>query len=232
MNTELFNLLKKYDVAGPRYTSYPTAPAWTADVTEVDYKNSLAALEDGDLLSLYLHIPFCENLCHFCGCMKMITTKHEVSAEYTLEIIKEIERVAALLNPNTQVNQLHFGGGSPNFLQPQELKKIVDTIRSLFKFTEDAEIAIEMHPRTSTKEFCDMVARLGFNRISLGLQDLDPKVQKLINRHQTFEMTRDMVELLRNLGLKSFNFDLIYGLPGQSLETWKKDIGSSHRTTS
>ncbi len=223
MNGDLLELLKKYDVAGPRYTSYPTAPAWTS-VAPDDYRNSLAALTEGDLLSLYLHIPFCENLCHFCGCMKVITTKREASQEYTDEILKEIDRVAGLIPARTRVNQLHFGGGSPNFLKPEELKEIVVKIRSLFAFTEDAEIAIEMHPRTSTYAFCQEVADLGFNRISLGLQDLDAKVQKLINRHQTYEMTRDMVGLLRSLGLKSFNFDLIYGLPGQTLDTWAKTL--------
>ena len=227
MNEQLHTLLKKYDIAGPRYTSYPTAPAWQEDIGPESFQNSLAALQDGDLLSLYIHIPFCENLCHFCGCMKMITTKHDVSGPYTQALLKEIDRIADIINthkPQVSANQIHFGGGSPNFLHPSELEAIVKKIRERFVITGDAEIAIEMHPRTSTREFCEMVSQLGFNRISLGLQDLDPKVQKLINRHQTFEMTRDMLDLLRNLGLKSFNFDLIYGLPGQTLETWTKSL--------
>src|SRR3989338_5902847 len=223
MNDRFFNLLKKYDVAGPRYTSYPTVPAWTADVGEKDYAKSLGTLKPDEHLSLYFHIPFCEKLCHFCGCTKVITKDHSRSREYVALLKVEMERVANLIPTKSRgVVQAQFGGGSPNYLQPEELKEIVDTMRSLFTLLPDAELSIEMHPRTSTHAFCEMVAKLGFNRISLGVQDLDPKVQKLINRGQTSEQTEEMMGLLRSLGLRAFNFDLIYGLPGQTLEGWDR----------
>ncbi len=224
MTQNLITLLHKYDVAGPRYTSYPTAPAWLESVGERDFRRRLASLNPGEKLSLYVHIPFCENLCHFCGCMKVITKKHEQSEEYMKFLLQEIDRIAALVPQGCIVNQMHFGGGSPNFLKPEELFKIVDKIHEKFEFEFGAEMAIEMHPRTSTPEFCEKVAQLGFNRISLGVQDLDPKVQKLINRHQTYEMTQEMVDLLKKLGLISFNFDLIYGLPGQTMEGWTQTL--------
>ncbi|EKD41784.1 MAG: hypothetical protein ACD_73C00532G0002 [uncultured bacterium] len=220
------HLLKKYDVPGPRYTSYPTVPAWVGDVGAADYSTSLKSILSGDKLSLYFHLPFCENLCHFCGCMQVITKDHSRSAEYVQKLIHEINLIAAQIPQKPRlVSQIHFGGGTPNFIKPAELTLIMQVIRQHFDVLPDAEIAIEMHPRTSTREFCENLATLGFNRISLGLQDLDPKVQKLINRNQTYEMTRDMVESLRLLGFNSFNFDLVYGLPGQSYEGWMDTLG-------
>jgi oxygen-independent coproporphyrinogen-3 oxidase len=219
----LFKLLEKYDVPGPRYTSYPTVPAWTTDVGEHDFRSSLAALKPGEHLSLYFHIPFCETLCHFCGCMKVITKDHSRSRDYVDLLLSEIDRIAGLIPKEAkEAVQIQFGGGTPNFLQPSELEEIMTRVRSRFQFLKDAEIAIEMHPKTSTVAFCERLAKLGFNRISLGVQDFDPQVQKLINRHQTYEMTEAMVSLLRKLGFNAFNFDLIYGLPGQTMEEWRK----------
>ncbi len=226
MSERFYNLLQKYDVPAPRYTSYPTVLAWTDKVGVKDYEASLQNVGAGlPLLSLYFHLPFCENLCHFCGCMQVITKDHSRSREYVDELLKEIDRVANLLPAKARrVSQIHFGGGTPNFLQPSELTEIVEKIRSHFTLLPDAEVAIEMHPRTSTQEFCDNLKTLGFNRISLGVQDLDPKVQKLINRHQTFEMTRDMIKNLRSLDFSHFNIDLVYGLPGQTMEGWTKTL--------
>lgn len=222
---KILYFLKKYDTPGPRYTSYPTVPAWKEAIGPLDYQNSLQNLNEGDELSLYFHLPFCENLCHFCGCMQVITKDHSRSREYVDVIKSEIEQVVGFLGSKAHtVGQIHFGGGTPNFIQPDELAEIMTLIRSSFHVLPDAEVAIEMHPRTSTKEFCEKLADLKFNRISLGVQDLDPVVQKLINRHQTFEMTRDMVVLLRDLGFTSFNMDLVYGLPGQTMEGWTKTI--------
>lgn len=221
----VYNLLAKYDVAGPRYTSYPTVPAWTEKVGETDYRHALTGLKSGEHLSLYFHLPFCENLCHFCGCMKVITKDHKKSRDYVTILLKEVDRVVSCIpSESRDVNQIHFGGGSPNFLKPEELSDIMTRVRKHFRILPDAEIAIEMHPRTSTKEFCEVLRPLGFNRISLGVQDFDPKVQKLINRHQTYEMTEAMVTSLRKNGFKAFNFDLIYGLPGQNLEEWEKTL--------
>ncbi|MDO8643477.1 MAG: radical SAM protein, partial [bacterium] len=222
MGDRLHNLLKKYDVPGPRYTSYPTVPAWGAMGPE-HFKEDLRQLQPNEKLSLYFHIPFCEKLCHYCGCMKVITNKKEKSAEYVDFLLKEMGRVASFIPSKKEerlVNQVHFGGGTPNFLKPEELEQIVSKVKTLFTLTPDYEMAIEMHPRTTTKEFNEALPRLGFNRISLGVQDFDPKVQELINRHQTYEMTEEVLVHLRQLGLKAFNFDLIYGLPGQTMEHW------------
>lgn len=244
----LLELLGKYNVPGPRYTSYPTVPAWTESVQAGDYEKALQItscrspgsgctgevtsplLATGDwqpapYLSLYFHLPFCENLCHFCGCMQVITKDHSRSRSYVDLLLKEMDHVRSIIpDKSKKVSQIHFGGGTPNFLQPQELEEIVGKIRSDYQVLPDAEIAIEMHPRTSTKAFCDKLAELKFNRISLGVQDLDPAVQSLINRHQTYEMTKEMINYLRSIGFDSFNFDLVYGLPGQTMEGWKKTL--------
>lgn len=218
-------LLKKYDVPGPRYTSYPTVPAWNEEVGVSDYQQSLGQLKEDEVLSLYFHIPFCESLCHYCGCMKVITKDHNRSKAYVETVLREADKVVSFIPEGTrQVNQFHFGGGTPNFLYPEELEQIVTWVRRHFKLRSDSEVAIEMHPRTSTKEFCDKLRDLEFNRISLGVQDFDPKVQKLINRNQTYEMTEEMISYLRKLGFDSFNFDLVYGLPGQSMQEWSKTL--------
>lgn len=217
-----FALLKKYDLPGPRYTSYPTVPAWGPQDAS-SYESSLKTLKKGENLSLYFHLPFCETLCHFCGCTQVITKDHSRSRGYVDLLLKEIDQVASLI-PHREANQIHFGGGTPNFLAPEEMGEIMGRIRSHFKILPSAEIAIEMHPRTSTQAFCEKLKELGFNRISLGVQDLDPKVQKLINRNQTYEMTEKMIRELRALGFSSFNFDLVYGLPGQSSDGWKKTL--------
>lgn len=223
-DTTLLSLLRRYDKPGPRYTSYPTVPAWRNLVNAGEYARDLKSLQTGEELSLYFHLPFCENLCHFCGCTQVITKDHSRSASYVETLLREVKQVVALLPPELSVGQIHFGGGTPNFLHPDELSQIMQAIRDHFTVLNDAEIAIEMHPRTSTPAFCERLATLGFNRVSLGVQDLDPKVQKLINRNQTFEMTRDMVVTLRALGFSSFNFDLVYGLPGQSYAGWQQTL--------
>ncbi len=225
MRQRLLHLLQKYNVPGPRYTSYPTAPAWKPEVGPADYSASLASLHPEDPLSLYFHLPFCEKLCHFCGCMKVITSDRGRSRDYVDRLLKELELVLEKLPVGAKkVSQLHFGGGTPNFLQPGELKELVRTVRLGFDVIGEAEVAIELHPRTSSREFCEMLRELEFNRISLGVQDFDPRVQNLINRFQTYEQTVEMVKLLRELGFRSFNFDLIYGLPGQSREGWARTI--------
>lgn len=221
----LKTLLRKYDVPGPRYTSYPTVPAWKDSVTPADFKASLQSLKAGEKLSLYFHLPFCENLCHFCGCTQVITKDRSRSADYLKTLLAEIELVVQNLPADCrEVSQVHFGGGTPNFFQPEEMTAIFEAIRSRFTILPDAEIAIEMHPRTSTKAFNRNLKTLGFNRISLGVQDFDQKVQALINRHQNFEMTKALIEELRSLGFDSFNLDLIYGLPGQSRTGWAKSL--------
>lgn len=225
MKISLEELLKKYNQSGPRYTSYPTVPAWTNKVEVSDYENSLRDVRSDENLSLYFHLPFCENLCHFCGCMQVITKDHSRSQAYTDTICQELEQVSQCLSQESRVvSQVHFGGGTPNFLKPQELSQILSSIHRHFNLLKDAEIAIEMHPRTSTSEFCENLKKEGFNRISLGVQDFDPHVQKLINRHQSYEMTETMLQELRHLGFDSFNFDLVYGLPGQTEKGWLRTL--------
>ena len=215
----------KYDVSGPRYTSYPTVPAWGETVGAENFAKNLQAVTGKEPLSLYLHLPFCEQLCHFCGCMQIITKDHSRSKNYVDVLLSEIDLVVShLKNCDRLVSQIHFGGGTPNFLQPNELSLLMAKIRRHFKILPDAEIAIEMHPRTSTHAFCDQLKQEGFNRISLGVQDFDERVQKLINRFQTYDMTQDMVNYLRKLGFNHFNFDLIYGLPGQTLEKFSDTL--------
>lgn len=223
---DVLSLLHKYDVPGPRYTSYPTVPAWKTEVGAGDFAKNLQTLTGAaPLLSLYAHLPFCENLCHFCGCMQVITKRHERSQGYTDLLCQEIDRVASHLPANVrEVSQIHFGGGTPNFFRPEEITQIMETYRKHFQILPDAEVAIEMHPKTSISEFCQNLQKEGFNRISLGVQDFDPTVQKLINRNQTYEVTRDMLEELRGLGFRHFNFDLIYGLPGQTLAHFQKTL--------
>jgi len=222
---KLPSLLQKYDRPGPRYTSYPTVPAWNSQVESEHYRQALQTLEEGDTLSLYIHLPFCENLCHFCGCTQVITKDHSRSVAYIQSILKEMELLDGILPSHVRaVSQVHLGGGTPNFIQPNELSQLMAGIRKVFKVLPNAEIAIEMHPRTSTQAFCEKIWEEGFNRISLGVQDLDPVVQKLINRHQTYEMTEAMVKGLRQLGFHSFNLDLVYGLPGQTMKGWEQTL--------
>lgn len=220
-----FELLQKYDVPGPRYTSYPTVPIWHESVGPKDYLKNLNQVTGDDALSLYFHLPFCEKLCHFCGCMRVVTKDHSRSKSYINVLLKELDIVASNLNQSKRnVSQIHLGGGSPNFIEPNELHLLMERVRKHFHILPNAEIAIEMHPRTSTKEFCEQLKKEGFNRISLGVQDFDERVQTLINRFQTYEMTRDMIDHLRSLGFHHYNFDLVYGLPGQNLEEFQKTL--------
>lgn len=222
---ELIDLLHKYDVPGPRYTSYPTVPAWKENINNSHYKKALASVQKDETLSLYFHLPFCERLCHFCGCFKTITKDHSRSASYVQALLNEIKNISlALVNSNKKVSQIHFGGGTPNFIQPEELAQVMTVVRESFDVLDNAEIAIEMHPRTSTKAFCEELKKQGFNRISLGVQDFNEKVQTLINRHQSYEMTKEMLEFLKSLGFEDFNFDLIYGLPGQNEKLFQNTL--------
>ncbi len=157
--------------------------------------------------------------------MQVITSDHSRSKPYLEILLRELERVVSFIPSHSrEVSQVHLGGGTPNFLQPHELEELITSIRKNFHLSDNAELAIEMHPRTSTVPFCEKLSELGFNRISLGVQDFDPKVQTLINRFQTHEMTVEMVLLLRKLGFRSFNFDLIYGLPGQTIDGWRDTL--------
>lgn len=218
--TNLSNLLKKYSKPIPRYTSYPTAPYFTDQVTAQTFQTSLSALPDGQNLSLYFHIPYCDTLCWFCGCHTKITQKYQPIADYLLALKNEITSIANIIKQNpTQhyVSHIHFGGGSPTILSPDDFGSLMAHIKSSFALTKNAEIAIEIDPRDIKDEMLVSLANNGINRISVGVQDFDPQVQKAINRIQTFAETKTVIDRLAKLGIKKVNIDIIYGLPKQDI---------------
>lgn len=216
----------KYDVVGPRYTSYPTAPQWSEAVNANTYGDSLKAFGQNDkTLSLYVHIPFCEQLCYFCACNKVIRAKEEkVGDEFLDHLLKEIKQVANTIGKRKTVKQLHFGGGTPTFLSETQLKRLFDQINFLFDIDLQGEIAIEVDPRTVTQSKLTQLKQLGFNRVSMGVQDFDAKVQDDINRIQPYVQVKNVYEWCRELGFISVNFDLIYGLPYQTKVTFADTV--------
>ena len=225
LNTSLNKtLIQKFNVQGPRYTSYPTAPEWQDDFPISRYREALRLVK-AKSLSLYFHLPFCEKMCFYCGCNVIIRKQNpSIGDRYIDCLIKEMDLVLSDLSSQLELRQLHFGGGTPNFLSPAQLERLFEAIQSRFVFSEDAEIAIEVDPRVSTIDHLDMLKKLGFNRLSMGLQDFDPQVQKAVNRIQPFEMTRDLVVAIRDRGFQSINIDLIYGLPFQSVASFLKTV--------
>ena len=225
---DLKSLIHKYSMSGPRYTSYPTAPQWTADVTHDQYESHLGGdqVQDRRNMGLYIHLPFCESLCYFCGCNIQITSDKSRSHPYVNAVTKELSLVSAKLKSRCQLSQIHWGGGTPTFLSLDEIQRLYEVIQQEFDIDPDADISIEVDPRVTSEEQLALLADLGFNRISLGVQDFAHKVQKAINRIQPEEMTRKMLEQCRKLGFKGINFDLIYGLPFQSLSSFEKTIDS------
>jgi oxygen-independent coproporphyrinogen III oxidase len=219
-------IYEKFPSTGPRYTSYPTAPEWK---THTDQNVMLQALtktkHSNSPLSLYIHIPFCQSLCYYCGCNVSIR-KHDskYGTEYLDMLEKEIEQIIKSLGKKKNVQQFHLGGGTPTFLSNDQLDRLIDLCKSNFNLLEDAECAIEIDPRTVTKGQIKNLKRHGFNRISMGVQDIDPKVQEAINRIHTKEMILDLVNYCREIGFKSINLDLIYGLPYQTLQSIEKTI--------
>jgi oxygen-independent coproporphyrinogen III oxidase len=216
-------LIRKFDKSGPRYTSYPTADRFHADFTDQSYHVYLeqrANKTDNPPLSIYVHLPYCESLCYFCACNKIITRDHGRSAEYLRYLGKEMALVAARIGPDRKAIQLHLGGGTPTFLNADELRELMRLIRSHFTFTDDAEIGIEIDPRTVKPGTLALLSELGFNRNSFGVQDFDPAVQQSVNRIQPYEMVEAAVLESRKNGFESVNADLIYGLPKQSLESF------------
>lgn len=219
------SLLKKYYISGPRYTSYPTALEFSEIYQRDDYITCLEGIEKDKDLSLYIHVPFCQNICYYCACNKIITKNRDKSARYVANLIKEIKLVSKHLNAKT-LRQIHWGGGTPTYLTIEEITRIMNTIRDCFDIPNDksTEISIEVDPRALAIEDIAKLASLGFNRMSIGVQDFDLSVQKAINRIQSFEMTKKTIEEARHQNFQSINIDLIYGLPLQSLETFKSTI--------
>lgn len=222
-------LLQRYDVAGPRYTSYPTADRFVEAFGEADYLQALEQRRDGIgtkayPLSLYVHIPFCESLCYYCACNKIITKHHERGAEYLRYLEREVDLNIAHLGQGQVVSQLHLGGGSPTFLSDAELAKLMAMLRRNFQFAPGGEYSVEIDPRTVTRERLAHLAEQGFNRLSFGVQDFEPVVQKAVHRIQPAEQVFDLVAASRELGFESVNVDLIYGLPMQTPETFERTL--------
>ncbi len=214
--------IRRYDRPGPRYTSYPTAAEFHTGVDAATYDAHLrgAGSRAADPLSLYVHLPFCAERCLYCGCNVVITRKRSVAEHYLDGLTREIRAIASRLGRRRRLRQLHWGGGTPTSLTPDELRKLATVIRDSFELEPGAEMAIEIDPRVTTVEHLYTLRTLGFNRLSLGVQDFTPTVQRAVNRIQSYEQTAEMVETARGLGYGSINLDLIYGLPLQTPETF------------
>jgi oxygen-independent coproporphyrinogen-3 oxidase len=221
------SLIRKYDTLGPRYTSYPTADRFREGFGANDYLGALAARKSGSKsapLSIYCHLPFCESICYYCGCNKVVTKDKGRSAAYVDRLIQEIDLVAPHLDVAAPVTQLHWGGGTPTFLQQSEMAMLMERLRSRFAFADDAELSIEVDPRRVDRESIAFLRRLGFNRMSLGIQDFDPAVQLAVNRVQGERETRAILDAGREFGFTSLNVDLIYGLPLQTVEGFRATL--------
>ncbi len=220
-------LLKKYSRPGPRYTSYPTAPHFHPGFTSTDFHREIVASnekEDAPDLSLYFHFPFCRTLCYFCGCNVVITHNPNRIERYLSYLKKEIDIISGLIHPDRKVVQLHWGGGTPTYLTPQQIRDIYGYITDRFNFAADAEISIEIDPRTITPAHLPTLREIGFNRVSYGVQDFHREVQQAINRIQTSEQNAYVIKESRRLGFDSINVDLIYGLPYQTVESYQETL--------
>ncbi|HEX4084505.1 MAG TPA: oxygen-independent coproporphyrinogen III oxidase [Chthoniobacteraceae bacterium] len=211
------DLVRKYNVAGPRYTSYPPATKFTPEVTWEDVTPLIEANNRGGRdLSIYFHIPFCETLCWFCGCTTVITLNHDKGRDYIDYLGREVAAMAPRIHPARKAAQLHFGGGSPTFLRPDEIRRLGEIIHRHFTFSTDIEASVEIDPRRLTREHVVALKEIGFNRASMGVQDFNPVVQEAIHRVQPRAMTQQAMDWMRELGFGSINLDLIYGLPYQT----------------
>ncbi|MBL0355611.1 MAG: oxygen-independent coproporphyrinogen III oxidase [Chitinophagaceae bacterium] len=221
-------LLNKYNVPVPRYTSYPTVPFWKDGIDASQWKTvfseQFALSNSKDGVSLYLHLPFCESLCTYCGCNKKITTNHSVEHEYMAALAREWELYLELMEEAPIIRELHLGGGTPTFFSPENLEKLLEIIFTKSKIHPEHEFSIEGHPNNTTKEHLQTLYNLGFRRVSYGVQDNDPEVQRIINRIQPVENVKTATDIARAIGFHSVNFDLIYGLPLQTEESLTRTI--------
>ncbi len=220
-------VIRRFDVNGPRYTSYPTADRFTGDFGPADYGKWLGRRTVAGVsrpLSLYFHIPFCNTICYYCACNKIITKDHGRSAKYLKYLGKELAMQAAALAGDREIVQLHWGGGTPTFLSHDEIRHLMEMTREHFQFLPEGEYSIEVDPRKVDEATVELLGELGFNRISLGVQDFDPAVQKAVNRIQSIEETRLVMDAARTNGFQSISVDLIYGLPKQSVDSFDRTL--------
>ena len=213
------DLIKRYARPLPRYTSYPTANHFSAKVTAETYGAWLAALPPNVALSLYLHVPFCKELCWYCGCSTKAVQRYEPVADYMVPLTAEIATISGLVPPGHRVTHIHWGGGSPDILKPADIVRAGTSLREKFSVTADAEIAVEVDPRVLSADQAQAFADIGINRVSIGVQDFDLDVQRAIGRKQSYQTTLNAVEMFRSRGIGSVNIDLVYGLPHQTDES-------------
>jgi oxygen-independent coproporphyrinogen III oxidase len=223
------DLLSRFDVPGPRYTSYPTADRFVEAFSQADLLQALELRQQGmgqknRPLSIYVHIPFCESLCYYCACNKIITKHHEKAAPYLRYLAKEIDLYTAAIGIGQAVSQLHLGGGTPTFLSNDELRELMLMLKRNFGFVAGGEYSVEVDPRTVNEERLSLLLELGFNRLSFGVQDFDPEVQKAVHRVQPATQVFDLVASARKMGFESINMDLIYGLPKQTPESFDRTL--------
>jgi oxygen-independent coproporphyrinogen-3 oxidase len=218
-------LLERYNRPGPRYTSYPTAPVWQDDFGPEDF-DRVCRVADAEArpISLYQHLPFCESLCLFCACNVVISKDKTGAAAYLDTLKREVDRMASQVSRQRPVIQFHWGGGTPTYYSPAQLEELFDYTRARFHFAADAELGVEVDPRVTTREHLETLRRLGFNRLSMGVQDFQPEVQQAVHRIQGYELTRDLVAAARRLEFDSINVDLIYGLPLQTAESFAATV--------
>jgi oxygen-independent coproporphyrinogen III oxidase len=215
----------RYNRPGPRYTSYPTAPVWTDSYGPNDFEAAMQTAETKrSPVSLYMHLPFCESLCLFCACNVIIKKDKSVTPPYLNILKKEIDHIAGRVSRDRQVSQFHWGGGTPTYLSPEQIEDLFEYTQARFNFAPDAEIGIEVDPRVTSRVHMEVVRKMGFNRLSMGIQDFKEDVQKAIHRIQPYEVTRDLIATARELGFDSINVDLIYGLPYQTAESFAHTV--------
>ena len=226
--TQFFDsaLLKKYNTSGPRYTSYPTALEFHDQFQHEHLVQAIEASPNREL-SLYVHIPFCHSLCYYCGCNKVITRHRDKADTYLEFLAQEIASRAPLFKDYT-VKQLHWGGGTPSFLRHEQITKLVELLKEKFTFADQVEMSIEIDPREIEMNLAEHLYSLGFNRLSIGVQDIDEKVQQTINRVQSTEFIENFIAHAKQVGFKSINIDLIYGLPHQNIETFTRTLNKAH----
>jgi oxygen-independent coproporphyrinogen-3 oxidase len=223
-------LLQKYLTVAPRYTSYPTVPAWKTDEFSIEkykerLKNSfMIGHANNEPISIYIHLPFCESLCTYCGCNTRITKNHAVETPYIQAILKEWSLYLDLFETTPVVGEIHLGGGTPTFFSSENLNMLIEGISSSAVISDHAQLSFEGHPGNTTQQHLKVLYEAGFRRASFGIQDFDEKVQKIINRHQTYEQVENVTRMARSIGFISVNYDLIYGLPGQTLESMKSTL--------